>query len=208
MRGKYIVIEGSDGTGKSTQIDLLKKFLNKKGVVSKTIHEPGETAIGIELRKIIKNKNLPRSARTNLLLFTAARCELAPIIENHLNKGEWVISSRNWLSTVVYQGYGEGIDINEIKQITALFTNKSYLQTDLTLVLYANTDTLRSRIINRDNKSSSDTFESKPDNFQCKLNKGYQKIIADFNLPAINTNDKTIDEVHNEIIKHISNVLN
>ena len=47
MRGKYIVIEGSDGTGKSTQIDLLKKFLNKKGVISKTIHEPGETAIGI-----------------------------------------------------------------------------------------------------------------------------------------------------------------
>ena len=72
----------------------------------------------------------------------------------------------------------------------------------------SNTDTLRRRIINRDNKSYSDTFESKPDNFQCKLNKGYQKIIADFNLPAINTNDKTIDEVHNEIIKHISNVLN
>ena len=67
MRGKYIVIEGSDGTGKSTQIDLLKKFLNKKGFISKTIHEPGETAIGIELRKIIKNKNLPRSARTNVL---------------------------------------------------------------------------------------------------------------------------------------------
>lgn len=208
MRGKYIVIEGSDGTGKSTQIDLLKKFLNKKGVISKTIHEPGETAIGIELRKIIKNKNLHRSARANLLLFTAARCELVPIIEDHLNKGEWVISSRNWLSTVVYQGYGEGIDINEIKQITALFTNKSYLQTDLTLVLYANTDTLHSRIINRDNKSSSDTFESKPDDFQCKLNKGYQKIITDFNLPAINTNDKTIDEVHKEIVKHISNVLN
>ena len=85
---------------------------------------------------------------------------------------------------------------------------KILLQTDLTLVLYANTDTLRSRIINRDDKSSSDTFESKPDDFQRKLNKGYQKIITDFNLPAINTNDKTIDEVHNEIIKHISNVLN
>ena len=73
--GRYIVIEGSDGTGKSTQAELLVNNLNIHGINASQIEEPGATPIGAELRKIIKNGQLDRSPSTNLLLFTADRLE-------------------------------------------------------------------------------------------------------------------------------------
>ena len=202
-RGKYIIIEGSDGSGKSTQAKFLRDYITDQGKNCVILHEPGDTKIGAELREIIINKELERSPQTNLLLFTAARHELLPKIMNHLDNGDWVIASRNWLSTVVYQGYGEGVDIGQIQQITAAFTNNKYLTPDATIILHADDATRQNRLKNRDKISHHDNFESKPSEFQAKLTSGYKEIAMLNGYPLINTSSKSIEQVNREIIASI-----
>lgn len=90
MNGKYIVIEGSDGTGKSTQIERLAARLQRQGIKTVTFHEPDGVAIASQIRTIIKNGTLTRSALTNLLLFTACRHEnWQQVGQAALQQGTW-----------------------------------------------------------------------------------------------------------------------
>lgn len=189
--GSYIVIEGSDGTGKTTQIALLRQQLQKRGVESITIHEPGGTSTAEALRTIIKDVQLPRDPWTNVLLFTAAR-RLAWLqtIQPALKKGTWVLASRNWISTVAYQGYGEGVPIDAIIARTNQDVDSHYLRPDVTLVLDLPSEALRrSRLAKRDASSDIDTFESKNSQFQKRMLKGYKKIAKQYHFPLINAAD-------------------
>ncbi len=184
-RGRYIVIEGNDGTGKSTQVELLRKRLAVEGIESVEFHEPAGTPIADRIRDVIKDGRLMRDPETNLLLFTAARHEIWRNAESKLSAGIWVISARNYYSTLVYQGHAEGLDLKVIDQTTRLFTSEAYIHPDLSVILDLSLDERAKRIQLRDNKHLSDTFERRNEHFQEKVNYGYRAIAKQFSFPVI-----------------------
>ena len=208
-KGKYIVIEGNDGTGKTTQVELLAEHFRKNGQAVQIVEEPGSdnptnsTPVANELRKAIKNGSLERSPEINVLLFSAARRELwQKKIAPALNKGKIVLSARNYFSTLAYQGQGEGIDSAEILRLTKLFTNERYMNPDVLIVLAANHDTRKKRIAKRGALLNPDTFESRNDAFQNTVNNAYAELATKYNLPTINTG-QSIEEIHKQLIETV-----
>ena len=205
--GKYIVIEGHDGTGKSTQVEMLHERLSKEGIEAVEIHEPAGVAIADELRKIIKNGGLKRDGKTNLLLFTAARRELyRQVLAPNLERGTWVLAARNWRSTAAYQGYGEGLDINEIEAITRRYTTEAYLNPDFECILSLQSEQERTkRIAQRGELKNPDAFESRDGDFQTKVENGYLEIAKKDDLPVINASPSP-EKIHEEIWKLIQKI--
>ena len=168
-QGKYIVIEGPDGTGKTTQARLLADTLNQKGIVSHCVHEPGETAIGLELEKIIKNRTLSRSALSDLLLFTVNRLELfEQTIAPALARGEVVVADRSWLSSIAYQGVASGLGVSTVVDLTKQFLSARYMYPDFTALLYLS-DERRKQLLGNRGTSDADYFETKTDDFQARI---------------------------------------
>lgn len=199
MAGKYIVIEGNDGTGKSTQIELLAKWLQQeKGIVTHVIQEPAGTPISGAIRAVIVNGDLERDAETNVLLFTAARHENWRIAKPKLEAGEWILSSRNYISTEVYQGEAEGLDGDMIHKLTRQFTDERYMQPDLTTVLTLTNEEREKRIAKRGELEQKDTFESRDKSFQEKLNAGYEHVATKYDFKTIDAS-RTINEIQAEI---------
>lgn len=207
--GKYIVIEGNDGTGKSTQVAKLAEYFRARGQTVCVVEEPGSddpeksTPIANELRNVIKNGDLARSAAVNVALFSAARRELwREKIRPALQRGEIVLSARNYISTLVYQGRGEGFDEAEILRLTKLFTDEKYLHPDVMVVLSLSHDKRAKRIAMRGELKNPDTFESRGQDFQEKITKGYLKIAKDYEIPVVLA-DGSVEEVHDMLIDEI-----
>ena len=128
MRGKFIVIEGIEGCGKTTQIEEISRWLPTSGLMgenSKLIktREPGGSLLGQKLRNLIldNNKNNKPSSLAELLLYSADRAEhVSKIISPELEKQNWVISDRFADSTLAYQGYGRNINLEIIKNIESI----------------------------------------------------------------------------------------
>lgn len=131
----FITFEGSEGSGKTTQIPLLTGFLQKQGFDVIATREPGGTLIGDQIRSILSSlDNTAMGARTEALLFLSARAQLIDeVIRPHLKKGGVVISDRYADSTLAYQGYGRGLDLSELRTLLDFATGK--LKPDLTLLL-------------------------------------------------------------------------
>lgn len=201
-RGFYIVGEGNDGTGKSTQIELLAKYIEKEfGLEVLVINEPGGTPIAEEIRHIIKNGSLERSAVTNLLLFTACRYEVwfneaLPV----LGRGGVVLSARNYLSSVVYQGLAEGLGSDYVRQVTAAFMDRRYMEPDLTVILSLEDDTRRTRLNQRGAAKNPDTFEVRGDDFQEKINQGYAGLVESDGFVEVDAS-RTIEQVQRSLRK-------
>ena len=204
MLGKYIVIEGQDATGKSTQVEMLAEHFKGLGKPVLTLHEPdGELESAHALREIIKSKKYDLEPMTHVLLFTAARNELwRKLAEPILSEGGYVFSARNWWSTLAYQGYGQGVSRSKIIRLTREMMPERYLKPDLGIVLtLPDTERLK-RETGRDDLSSSDTFESKPAEFQDKVNHAYLKIADEFGLVKIDASPSR-EEIQKEILKLI-----
>lgn len=206
--GKYIVIEGHDGTGKSTQVGLLRERLSREGIESIEFHEPEGTPIATELRRIIKDGTLPRDPLTNLLLFTAARHEIWNYFAKPaLAEGKWVVAARNYYSTLAYQGYGEGLDLDLIKNTTAQFTDDHYMNPDCAIILSLNdTKERERRITERGTLKKPDAFESRGQEFITKVTDGYLQISKAYAIPAIDAR-KSRDEVAPDVWIHIQKLL-
>ena len=205
-RGKYIVIEGNDGTGKSTQVEKIRTRLAEKGIESVEYHEPAGTPIADEIRTIIKNGGLERDGETNLLLFTAARREIWHRAKQELALGRWVVTARNYYSTLAYQGYGEGLDTDLILETTRTFTDRGYMKPDLAVVLALDDQTRETRITGRGAIDNPDTFESRSNEFQERVNNGYLEIAWENNLRIIDAG-KSIDEVTDAIWDEVTPLL-
>ncbi len=130
-----IVFEGLDFTGKSTQVDILAKRLVERGLAVTTTREPGGTALGETVRRVILAKEQTKLvALSELSLFIICRAQLwAEVIEPALASGNVVLSSRYRLSSLAYQGYGRGLDLALIERMNEIAT--SGRQPDLTLLL-------------------------------------------------------------------------
>ena len=208
--GAYIVIEGNDGTGKSTQVDMLAAWLRERGREVVVIEEPGSddetktTPVANEYRRVLKDGRFKLDPEVNLLLFSAARRELwFHKIEPALRRGAVVLSSRNYVSTLVYQGYGEGVTEDAIINMTKRFTSERYMSPDFVVVLFANDQTRQQRIAERGMTEAVDSFESRDDVFQQKINDGYQTVAKTHNIPLILA-ERSPADVHQQIIQEIS----
>ena len=197
-QGQYIVIEGNDGTGKTTQLELLAKYLSSLARRVEVIEEPGSddpaksTQIANYLRQLIKDRQLERELW---------QYKISPALDS----GITVLSSRNFISTLAYQGYGEGLDVAHIRQVTELFTSERYMSPDYTIILALDDEAERiRRISQRGEPECPDTFESRNGAFQYRVNSGYRKIARRYHFPIIDClapdgRRKTIDEVQAEI---------
>lgn len=205
IEGKYVVIEGNDGTGKSTQVENIRALLTKHGIDSIEFHEPAGVPVADAIRDVIKNGTLERDAETNLLLFTAARHEIWQRAERELAMGKWVVAARNYFSTLAYQGYGEGLSVDIITETTKTFTSERYMEPDLALILTIDDQARSGRIANRGEIENPDTFESRDDQFQRNVNEGYRTIARERNLSLIDAsgliNDVTQTIWHNHVAR-------
>jgi dTMP kinase len=131
----FISLEGPDGGGKSTQALRLVEHLRAQGLEVLMTREPGGTAIGDQIRRVLTDLgNTPMHPRTELLLFSASRAQLChEVIRPHLQAGGMVVSDRFYDSTFAYQGYGHRLDLEALRHITAFATGG--LVPDLTLLL-------------------------------------------------------------------------
>lgn len=196
----YIVIEGQDGTGKSTQVELLAEYLRQQGKEVVTVHEPdGDLPQAHDIHDLIvtKGKDYNLEPLTNVSLFTAARLELwHKTITPVLKRGGYALSARNWWSTLAYQGYGEGTSRNKIIQITKSFLPKQYVEPDKSAILIVPDKIRLERQGNRG--KATETFEAKPQEFQDKVNHAYLKIAQQFQVPTIDA-APDINTIQNQI---------
>ena len=210
MKGKFIVIEGIDGCGKTTQIDELSKWLPNSGLIKKgskliTTREPGGGLLGKKLRGLIldNNKDNKPSSLAELLLYSADRAEhVSKIISPALNKNNWVISDRFSDSTLAYQGYGRKIDLEIIKKIESIVCQGEY--PDITFFLEISP---KESILRRKNEIP-DRIESEGIRFLEKVNEGFKLIAKEKNWKVISAsqNIKTIsNEIKETLLNHFSN---
>src|ERR1700742_3040243 len=119
-KGLFITFEGTEGCGKSTQVQLLAERLRALGHRVRTLREPGGTPIGEEIRHTLKHSkdNHAMTSETELLLMNASRAQLVrEIIRPALADGEMVVCDRFYDSTTAYQGYGRGLDLAQVKTV-------------------------------------------------------------------------------------------
>ncbi|MBR2709707.1 dTMP kinase [Candidatus Saccharibacteria bacterium] len=199
----YIVIEGQDGTGKSTQVRKLADYYKEKGKEVAILDEPdGDLPQAHDLHDMILTRGYDLEPLTNVLLFTAARNELwRKIAEPVLRRDGIVISARNYWSTLAYQGYGEGISKSKIIRLTKDTLPEKYFHPDHGFILTVSDEVRLARQSSRG--KTKETFEMKPDEFQNKVNSAYPKIAKDFGLTVIDASG-TIDEISEAIISHIN----
>lgn len=195
-KSMYIVIEGQDGTGKSTQVELFAEYFRKQGKKVITLHEPdGDLKSAHALRDIIKDKTYDLCPLTHVLLFTAARFELwKKLAEPVLREGGVVISARNWWSTLAYQGYGQGVSKSKIARMTKSTMPEPYINPTHSVILTLDDKIRLEREHSRDDNSKNDTFESKPNDFQQTVNHAYEKIAKEFNIKTLDAS-ASIEEV-------------
>lgn len=134
-RGLFITFEGIDGCGKSTQFQMLKEYLESKGVDFIVVREPGGTVIGEKIREILLNKkNDSMRPLTELLLFEAARAQITEeVIRPALEKGTCVLCDRFFDSTYAYQGYARKLGAEKVLMLNDLAT--AGLEPDITFLI-------------------------------------------------------------------------
>jgi dTMP kinase len=171
--GLFITFEGGEGCGKSTQSRLLLKKLEQQNVPVVLTHEPGGTALGNELRKTLKRKrDSSISPQAELFLLAASRAQLvAEVIRPALEEGKVVICDRFTHSTMVYQGYGRGLDFTAIKMVNNMATR--HLNPDLIILLDISPEQGLAR-----KQSLKDRFELEDLSFHRRVREGYLKMAA------------------------------
>lgn len=123
--GFFVTFEGPEGSGKTTQIRLLGDWLREQGLDVLITREPGGTAIGDRIRAILLDPaHKAMCPEAEALLFSAARAQIVrEVIRPHLDRGGWVLCDRYADSTLAYQGYGRGLDLEMLRTITAFATD-------------------------------------------------------------------------------------
>lgn len=175
-RGKYIVIEGGDGLGKTEQAKRLQKHLLGVGINATYLHEPGGTKIGEEIERRVKDLSRPRTPQQNLEDFTTARiASYDEVIAPTIADGGWIVADRNWLSTVAYQGNAEKLGMSAVRDYTFERLPEEYLFPALTILARAS-EAHRNILLKNRGTSPLDYFEQKNASFQQDILEGYEKL--------------------------------
>lgn len=200
----FITFEGSDGSGKSTQIHLLEDYLRKNGQDVQLTREPGGTDIGEGIRQVLLDMEHEKMhARTETLLFNAARAQLIEQeIRPALSGGKVVLCDRFADSTVAYQGYGREQNIEELKRLISFATGG--LSPDLTLYL----DLPPEEGIRRKLADYQNRLDVQGLSFYRRVAAGYREMIAQEPQRWVIINaGRSLEEVHQEVVRAVQGKL-
>ena len=169
----FITLEGPEGSGKSTQIKRLAKHLEEIGYSVITTREPGGTPISDQIRQVlVRMENKELHPRTEMLLFLAARAQLVEqVIKPALQEGKIILCDRYGDSTLAYQGYGHGLDLEQLNQMLDFATD--HLKPDLTILLDLDVKTGLMRKKAKDEWNRLDAYEAL---FHERVREGYLRL--------------------------------
>ena len=201
LSGKFIVIDGPDGCGKSTQAQLLIQWLNRHGTSSTGFRDPGGTAIGEKIRDILLNpEHLAMSTETEVLLYMSARIQLwKEKIAPAMKEKKCVILDRWLSSTYAYQGWAGGFGIDRIIRLAEDCLERVW--PDLTIILDVDIKTASGRL-NR----QLDRMEAKGDIYHNKVRAGFLKFADEHKSVFVIDSALEIEKVHEKILQIIQEV--
>ncbi|MBE5942176.1 MAG: dTMP kinase [Lachnospiraceae bacterium] len=201
MEGIFITMEGPDGSGKTTQIELLKKYLEDKGYDIVITREPGGTAISEAIRAIILNKDYQEmSHMTELLLYASARSQLVnQVIKPALAEGKAVICDRFVESSAVYQGIGRGLGVSTVYEVN----NYALGEVKPKLTIFMDLDA-EEGIKRKENQTELDRMEMEDLSFHKRVVEGYRQL-AQLYPERIFQVDATlpIEQIHSMIVEEV-----
>ncbi len=173
--GLFVTFEGVEGAGKTTQIHLLHEYLSETTIPFIFAREPGGTALGERLRELLIDPLGQMSPEAEALLLSAARAELVDkVIEPALKEGRIVVCDRFWDATLAYQGYGRGLPLETLMQITMFASRK--LAPDITFLLDISIEKSVERLHGR--KRLADRMEREKREFHERVAEGYRRLAA------------------------------
>lgn len=195
-KGLFITFEGGDGCGKTTQINLLDEYLRNKGYKTLLTREPGSKGLGVKLREILLNYDGEVSPVCESFLFLADRAQHVDcIIKPALEEGVIVLCDRHTDSTVAYQGYGRGLDLEQIHKLNKIAT--SGLKPDLTIVLDVDVETSQKRV-----GAEKDRMESAGIEFFERVRQGFLEISKqEPERVKVVDSIQTIEQIHKQILE-------
>jgi dTMP kinase len=190
----FIVLEGAEGSGKSTQVRLLGEWLGAHGIPHVLTREPGGTKVGEEIRAILLHgDDIP--AETELLLMNAARAVFVnDVVKPALASGKIVVGDRFWLSSLVYQGYGRGLALEDVRRICAFAAEG--IEPDLTIVLDVSQDASEARRADR----GADRIERAGTEFHQRVVGAYRLLPQTESNVALISGEGTPEAVHRQIV--------
>lgn len=197
-RGAFIVLEGGEGAGKSTQAALLSRWLDAGGVAHRVTREPGGTAVGEAVRSVVLDRtDLAMPPASELFLYLTSRAAfVAEIVRPALGAGEVVVADRFDLSTLAYQGYGRGLPLDGVRSAVALATGG--LRPDLTVLLDLPVDDGAAR--QRSAGLVEDRIEQEGADFLRRVRDGYLALAAADPDVVVVSAAGTPTEVHRRIV--------
>ena len=204
MKGLFIVMEGPDGSGKTTQINLLKEYLEEAGYECLITREPGGTVIGEEVRQLILNpEHKEMSPVTEMLLYAASRAQLVhEVIGPALEEGKIVISDRFVDSSIVYQGIARKLGISTVSAVNAPGIG-IYRPDGIFFIDLSEAEGLR----RKKEQKNLDRMEQEGIDFHHMVSEGYRKVLS--GRPEVMKIDggRSIDTIQKKIRNHVDELL-
>lgn len=204
MKGLFIVMEGPDGSGKTTQINLLKEYLEEAGYECLITREPGGTVIGEEIRQLILNpEHKEMSPITEMLLYAASRAQLVhEVIGPALEEGKIVISDRFVDSSIVYQGIARKLGISTVSAVNAPGIG-IYRPDGIFFIDLSEAEGLR----RKKEQKNLDRMEQEGIDFHHMVSEGYRKVLS--GRPEVMKIDggRSIDTIQKKIRNHVDELL-
>lgn len=206
-KGKFITFEGGEGVGKSTQVKKLAEHLENKAINFILTREPGGSTGAEEIRELLVKGGTDKwQPMTEALLHNAARAEhLEKTVKPALDAGKWVISDRYADSTLAYQGYGQGVDVETLLELHALSTGDFW--PDLTIILDGH-ELHRATAREEENSDKEDRYERMGAEFHKKLQNSFRDIAK--NNPercVVVSSDGTIEEVAERVWDKVKRII-
>lgn len=210
--GRFITFEGIEGCGKTTQIRMAGEFLSAQGVSVLVTEEPGGTALGAELRRILLNRaTLDPCEEAELFLFLADRAQhVREIIRPALRDGKWVLCDRFSDATLAYQGFGRGLDLDFVRRMCDF--SSGALKPDRTLLFDLPVDVGLKRALERvsriEKAPPEDRFEREALTFHEKVKEGYLYLArGEPERFRVIDGGQTVMEVRRDVSFHLSDLL-
>ena len=208
-RGRLISFEGLDGAGKTTQMELLERWLQSQGIAYVRTREPGGTPLGVEIRHLVLNRpELAITPLAEVFLFQADRAQhFAVLVIPALDEGKLVITDRCFDASIAYQGYARGVGVELIERLSLLATRG--IKPDLTILLDLDPSQVHQRTDDASGQREERTrFDAEAEDFHRRVQEGFRMLARKYpeRIKVVDAS-RTVEEIHREIVELVKGVL-